>query len=77
MASSTLAWARWQVVGVGGFGVEAAAVGDEAVVAPVRPQGRLWAFEAGAAHHEAQSGEPLGSRRPVVTVVSATCAVPS
>ena len=58
MASSTLAWARWQVVG--GGGVEVVSVGDEAVAPPVGPQLALGAFEAGAAHHEAQCAGAFG-----------------
>lgn len=42
------------VVGVGGFGVEVAAAGDEAVVAPVGPKLCLGADEAGAAYDEPQ-----------------------
>ena len=54
------------VVGVGGFGVEVVSVGDEAVVAPVGPQLRLGAGEAGAAYDAAQlagqvqAGELMG-----------------
>ena len=42
------------VVGASGCGVEVVSVDDEAVVAPVGPQGALGTDKAGAAHHQAQ-----------------------
>ena len=47
------------VVGVGGFGVEVVSVGDERVVAPVRPQLALGADKAAASDDQAQRAGAL------------------